>query len=69
MWLLRIVFLLSIIAAVIWHQYFDRMQTPPADDRRTVIVVGGGLAGLSAAIENAKASKNVRIIIIEKEKG
>ncbi len=69
MWLLRILFLLSIIAAVIWHQYLDRMQSPPVGDRRIVIVVGGGLAGLSAAIETVKTSKNVRTIILEKEKG
>lgn len=36
-------------------------------DVPTVIVVGGGLAGLSAAIEAASSDPSIRVILIEKE--
>jgi len=32
------------------------------------VIVGSGLAGLSAAIECAEANKNHKIIVLEKEK-
>lgn len=33
----------------------------------TVAVVGGGLAGLSAAIEAANTDPSIRVILVEKE--
>ena len=65
-----IVIVCSLAVILLWTSYdppISIMQKPSSDTPSSVIVVGGGLAGLSATIEAVR--HGAKVTIIEKEKG
>ncbi|KAI9492057.1 FAD binding domain-containing protein [Zychaea mexicana] len=60
-------FLLLLISILLYHYYSTYYSDDMGNETLPILIIGGGLAGLSATVEAATLEPSVKVILVDKE--